>query len=208
LYAELSPTDQWLLHDFFQPDRVLTDLELLQHRDEITQQRPSLPHQAGRALERFWATAAQVGLKRVARAKVPAGPAKRVRQADRQIVVKGLVRPEVDVEKLARAFLRLAGDRARKRRDERHATDASCAWERKDIRPWTAEEARRFLTAIRAEPLYPAFLLLILYGLRRGEVLGLRWSDIDLPLQQIHVRQQIHTLAILFGRRVSFRGRR
>jgi integrase len=65
------------------------------------------------------------------------------------------------------------------------------AWERKDIRPWTAEEARRFLTATRAEPLYPAFLLLILYGLRRGEVLGLRWSDIDLPVQQIHVRQQI-----------------
>jgi integrase len=27
---------------------------------------------------------------------------------------------------------------------------------------------------------YPAFLILILYGLRRGEVLGLHWDDIDL----------------------------
>jgi hypothetical protein len=99
LFAELSPTDQWLLHDFFQPDRPLTDLQLLQHRELVTQQRPSLPHQAGRALERFWASTAQVGDKRVARAKAPAGPTKRVRQADGYIVAKGLVQPEVDAKK-------------------------------------------------------------------------------------------------------------
>jgi len=115
LFAEVSPTDQWLLHDFFKPDRGLTDLEMLRHRDVITQQRPSLPHQAGRALSRFWDTTARVGLKRVAKSKAPATPAQRVRQADRHLVVKALVKPEIDVKKLARVFVMLAEQRARER---------------------------------------------------------------------------------------------
>ena len=34
-------------------------------------------------------------------------------------------------------------------------------------------------------------MLLIIYGLRRGEVLGLSWDDIDFDTGTIHVRQQI-----------------
>jgi len=45
---------------------------------------------------------------------------------------------------------------------------------------WSAEEARRFLAAARADPLYPAFVLLLVYGLRRGAVLGLSWRDVDM----------------------------
>jgi integrase len=41
------------------------------------------------------------------------------------------------------------------------------------IRPWSAAEARQFLAAARSDPLYPAFVVLIFYGLRRGEALGL-----------------------------------
>jgi hypothetical protein len=118
LFAELSPTEQWLLHDFFKPDRVLTDLELLQHRDEITQQRPSLPHQAGRALNQFWDATAQLAVKRVARAKAPAAPARRVRQADRHLSVKAIVKPELDAKKLARAFIWLANQRLREQRGD------------------------------------------------------------------------------------------
>jgi integrase len=47
------------------------------------------------------------------------------------------------------------------------------------VRPWSAEEARLFLTVSRPDPLYLAFVMLILYGLRRGEALGLQWDDID-----------------------------
>jgi excisionase family DNA binding protein len=43
----------------------------------------------------------------------------------------------------------------------------------------------------RPDPLYPAFALLILYGMRRGEVLGLRWQDIDLDAGTIAIRQQL-----------------
>jgi integrase len=64
-------------------------------------------------------------------------------------------------------------------------------WERKPITPWTAAEARAFLDAAKDDPLYPAFVLLLTYGLRRGEVLGLRWRDIDGDDGEIRIRQQI-----------------
>ena len=64
-------------------------------------------------------------------------------------------------------------------------------WQRGTIRPWAADEARAFLAAARPDPLYTAFVLLILYGLRRGEVLGLRWDDIDFDGGTIHIRQQL-----------------
>ena len=65
------------------------------------------------------------------------------------------------------------------------------AWERQSITPWTVTEARQFLTAARTDPLYPAFVLLLLYGLRCGEVLGLRWRDIDQADGEIRIRQQV-----------------
>src|SRR5215467_378648 len=64
-------------------------------------------------------------------------------------------------------------------------------WQRGRIRPWAADEARAFLAAARPDPVYTAFVLLILYGLRRGEVLGLRWDDIDFDGGTIHIRQQL-----------------
>src|SRR5215813_2811721 len=64
-------------------------------------------------------------------------------------------------------------------------------WQRGTIRPWAADEARAFLAAARPDPLYPAFVLLIFYGLRRGEVLGLRWDDIDFDGGTIHIHQQL-----------------
>ena len=64
-------------------------------------------------------------------------------------------------------------------------------WQRGTIRPWTADEAKQFLGAARPDPLYAAFVLLILYGLRRGEALGLRWTDIDFEAGTIQIRQQL-----------------
>lgn len=64
-------------------------------------------------------------------------------------------------------------------------------YESEEIVPWTKEEIRLFLRAARKDALFAAFLLLTLYGLRRGEVLGLRWQDIDFKQSSVHVRQQI-----------------
>ncbi len=60
-----------------------------------------------------------------------------------------------------------------------------------EIDPWTTDEAKCFLEACRQDPLYPAFVLLLLYGLRLGEVLGLRWCDVDFVKGLIRIEQQL-----------------
>jgi len=47
-------------------------------------------------------------------------------------------------------------------------------------RAFTREEAQAFIEAAREERHYVAFFLMLCLGLRRGEVLGLRWQDVDL----------------------------
>ena len=53
---------------------------------------------------------------------------------------------------------------------------------------WSKAEVRKFLTAASRDRLHAAWRL-SLYGLRRGEVLGLRWSDIDLKAKTLTVNQ-------------------
>ncbi|WP_159025315.1 tyrosine-type recombinase/integrase [Streptomyces pluripotens] len=64
----------------------------------------------------------------------------------------------------------------------------------KEAEHWTTEEAARFLEASRPDPLYPAFLLLVMYGLRRGEVLGIRWRDVNFADGVLHIRQQVQRI--------------
>jgi integrase len=58
-------------------------------------------------------------------------------------------------------------------------------------KPWSADEARRFLDAALRDPMYPAFVLLLVCGLRRGEVLGLSWRDVDFEHGIVRIRQQL-----------------
>lgn len=55
---------------------------------------------------------------------------------------------------------------------------------------WTVEEARTFLAAIGDHRLHALFHL----GLRRGELLGLRWLDVDLENGAIAVVRQLATV--------------
>ncbi|HEX3786129.1 MAG TPA: site-specific integrase [Pseudonocardiaceae bacterium] len=68
------------------------------------------------------------------------------------------------------------------------------AWKRKPIQPWSADEAAQFLAAATSHRWYAAYAMLLLYGMRRGEVLGLRWCDVDLIHNQLHVRQQLQRI--------------
>lgn len=49
---------------------------------------------------------------------------------------------------------------------------------------WSAREAITFLRAVRAHRFYAACVLVLVLGLRRSEVLGLRWQDIDFEHRQ------------------------
>lgn len=56
----------------------------------------------------------------------------------------------------------------------------------------TVEQAQKLLSSSMAnnDPLFIAWLLMLCCGLRRGEVLGLRWTDIDYDRAVLHVQRQ------------------
>ena len=56
---------------------------------------------------------------------------------------------------------------------------------------WTRDEAARFLEAARKERLFAAFCLLLACGLRRGELLGLKWRSVDLVNGEIKVKEAL-----------------
>jgi len=55
-------------------------------------------------------------------------------------------------------------------------------------------DLQRFLAAAQETEYYPLFYAALFTGLRRSELLALRWSDIDLLLCQIHVTRSLHHL--------------
>ncbi|MFE7566112.1 tyrosine-type recombinase/integrase [Streptomyces sp. NPDC057539] len=57
--------------------------------------------------------------------------------------------------------------------------------------PLTADEARQFLTAARRHRLHALIELALHTGLRKGELLGLRWEDLDLEQGTAAVRRTL-----------------
>jgi len=64
-------------------------------------------------------------------------------------------------------------------------------WKRPEVKPWEKSEAARFLKTIKGERLEAAYLIAISCGLRRGELLGLRWSDVDFAGKTVTVAQAL-----------------
>ena len=55
----------------------------------------------------------------------------------------------------------------------------------------TVEEAQKFLRAIAGDRLEALYLLAVTTGLRRGELLGLKWTDVDLERGVLAVRRAL-----------------
>ncbi|MEV0912959.1 tyrosine-type recombinase/integrase [Streptomyces sp. NPDC049967] len=62
---------------------------------------------------------------------------------------------------------------------------------KKEAKPWNAREAISFLRSARAHRLYAACVLVLVLGLRRSEVLGLRWQDVDFDQRQFTPLKQV-----------------
>jgi integrase len=60
---------------------------------------------------------------------------------------------------------------------------------KRKVKPWTADEARRFLESARRDrdPLYAAYVLILVLGLRKGEVIGLPWSAVNLDQAELDI---------------------
>ena len=55
----------------------------------------------------------------------------------------------------------------------------------------TAEEANQMLEAFRGHELQPLVYITLYYGLRRSEVLGLKWEDVSFEYNRIHICRNI-----------------
>ncbi|MCI2254816.1 site-specific integrase [Domibacillus sp. PGB-M46] len=56
---------------------------------------------------------------------------------------------------------------------------------------WKWDEVSSFLDSAMSSPYYVAFLLAVTTGMRQGEVLGLRWRDVDFANECLYVRQTL-----------------
>jgi integrase len=68
------------------------------------------------------------------------------------------------------------------------------ATEHREIRTMTEDDILTFLEAAKTGPYYALYFLAFFSGLRRSELLALRWTDIDLPSSQLSVNRTLHRL--------------
>lgn len=66
---------------------------------------------------------------------------------------------------------------------------------RKEIAILSKPEVATLLRAAESTPLYLSVLVAVTTGIRRGELLGLRWSDIDLKAARLTVNQSLERLS-------------
>ncbi|MCQ4865161.1 tyrosine-type recombinase/integrase [Pseudoflavonifractor phocaeensis] len=63
--------------------------------------------------------------------------------------------------------------------------------EHREMKTLTADQLNSFLREAKESGVYEMYYLELATGLRRGELLGLKWDDIELTNGAIHVRRQI-----------------
>jgi integrase len=62
---------------------------------------------------------------------------------------------------------------------------------RPEVQPWSAAELATFLRHVETDRLGPLFEVIAACGLRRGEALGLRWTDLDMANRTARIRQTV-----------------
>jgi integrase len=61
----------------------------------------------------------------------------------------------------------------------------------KEMQTWTAEQLKAFLDSVKDDRLAALWHTIAMTGMRRGEALGLRWTDIDLENARLAVRRAL-----------------
>lgn len=79
-----------------------------------------------------------------------------------------------------------------------------------EMQTWTPDQTRAFLGIADTHDLRALWLLAVHTGMRRGELLALRWQDVDLDRASLAVRRTLTrgTGALTFGEPKSMAGRR
>ena len=94
---------------------------------------------------------------------------------------------------------------------QRHLVDHNVAWAAQPPRPrvldrsgpqsWIAAQLKQFLESARQQRLYPALHLAAHTGMRRGEIVGLKWSDVNVRAARLSIAR---TLQNVGGRPTEF----
>jgi integrase len=63
--------------------------------------------------------------------------------------------------------------------------------EKKEVVPFTRSESECFLLSIKCDRMFAAYYLALFTGLRRGEILGLMWSDIDFETGKFEIKRNL-----------------
>ena len=110
---------------------------------------------------------------------------------------------------------RALADAARKGLVARNVADlatppSASAGRAPEMATWTPAELRTFLDAVADHELGALVRLAAMAGLRRGELLGLRWGDVDLDAGRLSVRRQATSVGgvVALGEVKTDRGRR
>src|SRR5664280_1389268 len=61
----------------------------------------------------------------------------------------------------------------------------------KEMQTWTKEQLKAFLDSVARDRLSPLWHTIAMTGMRRGEAIGLRWSDVDLENARLSVRRAL-----------------
>lgn len=63
--------------------------------------------------------------------------------------------------------------------------------EHSEMTVWGPEDVRRFFDAVADDRLFAMWVLMVTTGMRRGEVVGLRWKDVDLGARRVSIVQTL-----------------
>lgn len=63
--------------------------------------------------------------------------------------------------------------------------------EKKEMVVWDEGELKRFPRLIESKEDYPLYFLLITTGMRKGELLGLKWCDVDFDNGKINIKRSL-----------------
>lgn len=83
--------------------------------------------------------------------------------------------------------------------------------QRAEMQTWDADDITTFLNSANNTPYFALFHTALFTGMRRSELLALRWCDIDLFLCQVYVSRSLHVLRghnIIFKSPKTAKGRR
>jgi len=64
----------------------------------------------------------------------------------------------------------------------------------KEMKTWTEDQVNVFTEVAKGSRYYVLFYTALFSGMRRSELLGLKWEDVDLMFGQIYVRRSLHHL--------------